>query len=165
MPKRDTRIALKHDIEANWNKAINFIPMMGEVIIYDPDQNYSYPRIKVGNGIDIVPMLPFLNEPRGQNYVWKKYTFAPILAQYKLGDDLDKNYLGLVYNTDRNAFPDDGDFEGYWYVYLGTYEEVATGNINGQTGGLRVVAKYSEAEDYTLPETLGENEIIIIYKE
>lgn len=129
MPKRDTRIALKHDIEANWNKAANFIPMKGEVIIYDPDQNYSYPRIKVGNGIDVVPMLPFLNEPKGTSYVWKKYMYNPILAEYDLGDDLDKNFIGLVYNTDIDAFPRDADQDGYWYTYIGPYEAVAVPEI------------------------------------
>ena len=30
-----TRIAQKHDVEENWNKAENFIPKKGEIIIYD----------------------------------------------------------------------------------------------------------------------------------
>jgi hypothetical protein len=46
----NTRIEHKHDIEANWNKAINFIPKAGELVIYDPDENYSYYRVKIGNG-------------------------------------------------------------------------------------------------------------------
>ena len=29
------RIVHKHDIEANWLKAENFIPKQGEIIIYD----------------------------------------------------------------------------------------------------------------------------------
>jgi hypothetical protein len=37
-----TRAQQKHDIEANWIKAINFIPLEGEIIIYDADENYSY---------------------------------------------------------------------------------------------------------------------------
>ena len=44
------RISHKHDIEANWNKAVNFIPLDGELIIYDPDENYDYTRIKFGDG-------------------------------------------------------------------------------------------------------------------
>jgi hypothetical protein len=34
-----TRIQLKHDTEANWNKATSFKPLPGEVIIYDKDTN------------------------------------------------------------------------------------------------------------------------------
>ena len=29
------RIQIKHDIAANWEKAKNFIPLAGELIIYD----------------------------------------------------------------------------------------------------------------------------------
>ena len=32
--KINARLAPKHDIEANWIKAINFIPFEGEIIIY-----------------------------------------------------------------------------------------------------------------------------------
>lgn len=55
----NARIIPKHDIEANWNKAINFIPLKGEIIVYDADENYSYPRIKHGDGVTKVIDLPF----------------------------------------------------------------------------------------------------------
>ena len=38
----------KHDIEANWNKAENFYPLAGQIIVYDPDENNPAPRFKVG---------------------------------------------------------------------------------------------------------------------
>lgn len=56
----NTRIQQKHDIEANWKKAENFIPKIGEIIIYDPDVNYNYSRLKIGDGIKTVSKLPFL---------------------------------------------------------------------------------------------------------
>lgn len=55
------RIVHKHDAEANWNKATNFIPKNGEIIIYDPDSNYSYARVKVGDGTTKVTSLPFID--------------------------------------------------------------------------------------------------------
>lgn len=55
------RIALKHDTEANWKKATNFVPLKGEAIIYDVDTNYSYPRIKIGDGVSIPKNLPFVS--------------------------------------------------------------------------------------------------------
>lgn len=55
------RIVHKHDTEANWNKATNFIPKNGEIIIYDPDSTYSYARVKVGNGSTVVTSLPFID--------------------------------------------------------------------------------------------------------
>lgn len=54
-----TRVVLKHDTEANWNKATTFIPLKGEVIIYDPDNAHTYSRQKIGDGVKTVVALPF----------------------------------------------------------------------------------------------------------
>ena len=56
-----TRIINKHDTEANWNKASNFAPKMGELIIYDKDASHPYQRMKVGDGSTIVKNLPFID--------------------------------------------------------------------------------------------------------
>ena len=56
------RIQHKHDIEANWLKAMNFTPLVSEIIVYDPDENYSYPRIKIGDGETNINDLPFITE-------------------------------------------------------------------------------------------------------
>lgn len=53
------RISNKHDIEANWLKATNFIPKAGELIIYDPDENFAYARFKFGDGVTLINDLPF----------------------------------------------------------------------------------------------------------
>lgn len=55
-----SRIVHKHDTELNWNKATNFIPKQGEIIVYDIDSNHSYERIKVGDGTTNVNNLPFV---------------------------------------------------------------------------------------------------------
>lgn len=52
----------KHDIEANWIKAVNFIPKDGEFIVYDEDENHTTPRVKIGNGKQTVNQLPFIDE-------------------------------------------------------------------------------------------------------
>ena len=54
-----SRIQQKHDIEANWKLAVNFIPKQGEIIIYDIDDNYDYERFKIGDGITKINDLPF----------------------------------------------------------------------------------------------------------
>ena len=54
-----SRIVHKHDIEANWNKATNFIPKAGEIIVYDRDENYTYERIKIGDGETLIENLAF----------------------------------------------------------------------------------------------------------
>lgn len=53
------RIIQKHDSETNWNKATNFIPKAGEIIIYDTDETHTESRIKIGDGTNIVGNLPF----------------------------------------------------------------------------------------------------------
>ena len=51
----------KHDIEANWLLAGNkgFVPLEGEIIVYDKDENNSNIRLKVGDGVTTVTNLPF----------------------------------------------------------------------------------------------------------
>jgi hypothetical protein len=63
------RIINKHDIEANWLKAENFIPKQGEIIIYDIDDNYNYTRIKIGDGKTLVNLLPFMTDVMSKNII------------------------------------------------------------------------------------------------
>ena len=58
----NTRIVHKHAVESDWLKATNFIPMQGEIIIYDKDSTYTYERIKIGDGRTVVSSLPFVND-------------------------------------------------------------------------------------------------------
>ncbi len=62
-----SRVQLKNDTEANWNKAgpkddsLGFIPLKGELIIYSPDEAHPFSRLKVGDGITNVVELPFID--------------------------------------------------------------------------------------------------------
>ena len=68
-----TRIQLKCDTEANWNKSVlvseggvekttgtSFVPREGEVIIYKADDTHPFSRLKVGDGTTNVVRLPFI---------------------------------------------------------------------------------------------------------
>jgi hypothetical protein len=57
-----SRVIHKHDIEAHWLLAENFIPKQGEIIVYDIDENYAYERFKIGDGETLVSALPFVDE-------------------------------------------------------------------------------------------------------
>lgn len=61
-----SRIQLKNDTEANWKKAVNFIPKKGEIIIYNIDESHDSPRIKIGDGAANVNDLVFLSS--GSNF-------------------------------------------------------------------------------------------------
>lgn len=54
------RIQQKIDTEENWNKAVNFVPLKGEIIIYDTDSTHDYKRIKIGDGVTTVVNLEFV---------------------------------------------------------------------------------------------------------
>ena len=53
------RLIQKHDTEANWLKAENFIPKQGEIIVYDVDDKYDYERFKIGDGKKTITQLSF----------------------------------------------------------------------------------------------------------
>lgn len=58
----NARIINKHDTETNWLKATGFTPKQGEIIVYDIDERYLYERFKIGDGIQNVNALPFVDE-------------------------------------------------------------------------------------------------------
>ena len=54
------RVKQKHASQTDWEKAVNFTPLAGEIIIYDGASG-SNPRIKVGDGVTKVTALPFVD--------------------------------------------------------------------------------------------------------
>ena len=96
-----TRIQLKNDTETNWNKAVNFIPKQGEIIIYSADDSHPYSRLKVGDGTTTVIGLPFIDAGTINGEVLadviitgaNRYSFPPIGQEHKLYVDLDKNVI------------------------------------------------------------------------
>ena len=86
-----TRVVLKHDAEANWNKATTFIPKKGEVIIYDPDSTHIYSRQKIGDGIKTVINLPF-----------SEFVHILTFSKYEYGESLNykaEDYKKLLETT------------------------------------------------------------------
>ncbi len=72
-----SRIQLKRDTTAHWNQAIGFVPLPGEVIIYEDYETKTYiieengetttktvniPNIKIGTGNAYVQDLAFVDE-------------------------------------------------------------------------------------------------------
>ena len=95
------RIQNKHDTEANWNAAVNFKPLAGELIIYDEDNTHSTPRFKVGDGNTSVSNLPFVNgsmEFGTDSFSYEDYagnigTFSPMSIE------LEDSTYKAVYDT------------------------------------------------------------------
>ena len=55
-----TRVKMKHGKESEWKLATNFTPLIGEIIVYDADNNHTSPRLKIGDGSTKVNNLPFV---------------------------------------------------------------------------------------------------------
>ena len=56
------RIQNKCDLTANWEKATNFVPKKGEIIIYSDGGGTGIPKMKVGDGTTKVGSLKFADE-------------------------------------------------------------------------------------------------------
>lgn len=129
-----TRIIHKHDTEENWNKAINFIPRQGEIIVYDVDATHTYERFKIGDGVTNVNSLPFtapevltvvVTQNDDSSFSADK-TYAEIIEainQHKVVQlsDMDKNVVPLTWLKNENV--------GFTMIY--GYEN------NGVAGTLR----------------------------
>ena len=53
------RVSNLHKTEAEWAKFNTWKPEAGELIVYDPDSNFKYARVKLGDGINTLEKLPF----------------------------------------------------------------------------------------------------------
>ena len=99
-----TRIQLKSDTEANWNKAgpkegsNGFIPLAGELIVYTADATHPFSRLKVGDGQTNVVALPFIDSGtlNGKEVELVKYA---TFNDFPLAGSSDKLYVDLA--TDR----------------------------------------------------------------
>lgn len=52
-----TRIQNKNDTSENWEKAVNFIPLKGEIIIYNDTLQF-----KIGDGTTLLSQLEFTDK-------------------------------------------------------------------------------------------------------
>jgi hypothetical protein len=76
----------RHDLEANWNAATTYIPLQGEIIVYDAEVDaagnvldlpvgrtspYLYERFKICDGITPLINLPFMGQTSVQIITWE----------------------------------------------------------------------------------------------
>ena len=100
-----TRIIHKHDIEANWNDS-SFIPKLGEIIVYDIDENYTYERVKIGDGQTDINNLPFVGDDMKDTVdeLYKKISSDLTLRFYCVEDvTIVTNGVSKVYPANSNV--------------------------------------------------------------
>ena len=126
-----TRIQHKHDLEVNWLKAVNFVPMQGELIIYDAEVDvdgqtlalptgrttpYTYERFKIGDGKTTVSNLNFaVSSEADLRLIEDLYTYTDIgkitgasntspKKVASVGDSL-KTVFNTVFGTQQDQQP------------------------------------------------------------
>ena len=72
------RVSQLHKTEAEWNKLPTFVPMQGEFIIFDPDQEHRYARLKIGDGETLLKDLPFFIDSMISEQL-EKYRFDEVI--------------------------------------------------------------------------------------
>ena len=139
-----TRIQLKNDTETNWNKAVNFIPKQGEIIIYSADDSHPYSRLKVGDGSTTVITLPFIDAGTINGEVLadiiitgtNRYAF-PLVGQ------TNKLYVTLDNNTVYCFTPTGGYIQLSHFKYTTTKTQIST--INSWNPGIMTTALVDNA--------------------
>ena len=120
-----TRVQLKSDTEANWNKAgpkegsAGFIPLLGELIVYTADLTHPFSRLKIGDGNTNVTDLPFIDAGTINGEVLPEEqvkTFATTSLFPSPGNE-NTLYVDLSSNTI------------YCYTYSGGYSKLSNFNF------------------------------------
>jgi hypothetical protein len=87
-----SRQVQKNDKQSNWKQAENFIPLKGEVIVYNKDEFYGKPRMKIGDGVTKVNDLPFLTPEYGSELPVVTGEYAPVEGDmFLLEQDIDSS--------------------------------------------------------------------------
>lgn len=80
----NTRVIHKHATEAVWN-SVDFTPLNAELIVYDPDDTYSYPRFKLGANNVPLKDLPFLGmKPEYIEYLDNQLYQRPAILSFNI---------------------------------------------------------------------------------
>ncbi len=72
--------------EAEWSRLTDFVPFQGEVIVFSPDKQYKYARLKIGDGSTPLRNLPFFIDYAINTFIADNYNIivdAGRVSDYK----------------------------------------------------------------------------------
>lgn len=93
-----TRVKHKHDTQANWEIS-DIVPMLGELIVYDPDDTFSSPRIKIGDGVNLAKDLKFTASEMEVDYSLLEFDTSEIVDGGEAWDTTEVDYELLKFDT------------------------------------------------------------------
>ena len=148
--KINARLQHKIDTQENWEKATNFIPLKGELIIYDIDANNTSRRIKIGDGTTPVNDLEFVsaqsdyeqNDSSKSDYIKNRTHYKEVIHQEKVdllpATEIDFSLVGeMGYTQSKPLNIQAGDkVKVLWgsQEYECTAQSFATLDPDGNTG-------------------------------
>lgn len=134
------RIQNKIDLTANWEKATNFIPKKGEIIVYSDGGGTGIPKMKVGDGTTKVGSLKFADEgqylPLAGGKLTGPLSRGAITMNSQSGGGSDYGYDSLIfYKTSAGATTSNAKVAFQYRISTGT-----------SSGTMRVVAPEFEGK-------------------
>lgn len=79
------RVSQLHKTEVEWLKYSDWIPEAGELVVYDPDENFKYSRVKVGDGKNKLSVLSFSMDAAIATYI-RKHRYEEIIDGGRITD-------------------------------------------------------------------------------
>ena len=143
-----TRVQLKSDTEANWRKAVlttdhadgekesgtSFVPLLGEIIVYSPDDSHHFSRLKVGDGESNVLALPFIDSGTLNGQV-----IPP--QEYEIHTYVNYDAFPLI-GVANNIYIDVSTYKIYCY-YNGRYRLLSDCTYTAETTQVSVINSFN----------------------
>ena len=150
-----TRIIHKHDTEENWNKATNFIPKQGEIIVYDVDATHDYARFKIGDGVTNVNSLLF-TAPEVLTVVVTQnddHSFSANKTYAEITEAINQHKVVQLVDMDKNVVPLS------WWENENVRFTMIYGYENNGVAGNQIKPRFSRS---SIPTGCDDNQITVL---